>query len=65
MILQLARAVVSELVHIVRPWRHAAAGQMVLNTGSLGLDATGEDNHNIFGPLWFAVPKKRVRVLIT
>lgn len=66
MILQTARMIVSEFMHVVNPWRHAAVGSQVLvNPGAFGLGLSGSDDHEreeLFGPLWFAVPKKRVSV---
>lgn len=70
MVLQTARMIVSEFLHVVNPWRHAAAAsqlsQVLVNPGGWGLGGvglTGSDDHEregLFGPLWFAVPKKRV-----
>ena len=67
MVLQTARMIVSEFMHVVNPWRHAAVGsQLLVNPGGMGLarvGLTGSDDHeqeDLFGPLWFAVPKKRV-----
>ncbi|CAM9225122.1 unnamed protein product [Laminaria digitata] len=66
MILQTARMIVSEFMHVVNPWRHAAVGSQVLvNPGAFGLGLSGSDDHEreeLFGPLWFAVPKKRVPI---
>jgi len=68
MVLQLARMLLSEFVHVVRPWRNAALGGRVLaNQEALGLAGVGSagcndgrESADLFGPLWFAVPKKRV-----
>lgn len=60
----------SEFVHVVSPWRHAPiGGRVVANQGVLGLAGIGSTGHDgrgsedHFGPLWFAVPKKRVSKL--
>ncbi len=67
MVLQLARTLLSEFAHAVRPWRNGALGGRVLanqeawqlaGVGSAGCD--GRESEDLFGPLWFAVPKKRV-----
>lgn len=71
MVLQTARMIVSEFMHVVNPWRHAAAGSHLLvnpgGWGLAGLGLTGSDYHEreeLFGPLWFAVPKKRVSLYL-
>lgn len=62
------RTMLAEIVHTVNPWRHAAAGSTLLtNSYGVGLSGFGGDaavapleQEDIFGSLWFAVPKKRV-----
>lgn len=71
MVLNLVRTMVSDVLHIVNPcslWRNAAAGiQMLGNPSGLNLagaglaEVDGYQREEIFGPIWFAVPKKRVR----
>lgn len=65
MALQIARMLLSEIVNVVSP---ASFGRnVVVNQGGLaltGIRSAGFDDNqggDIFGPLWFAVPKKRVR----
>lgn len=66
MVLQTARTFLSELAHVIRPWTHAPAGSQLVNLGGLGLADVGSVTSNdhvtedLFGPVWFAVPKKRV-----
>lgn len=70
MVLQTARLLLSELLHVINPRKHVAVGsQLLVNPGGLGLGGVGlsggSDDHEreeLFGPLWFAVPKKRVRL---
>lgn len=57
----------SEFAHVVSPWRHTPiGGSVVANQGVLGLAGIGSAAHDgresedLFGSLWFAVPKKRV-----
>lgn len=62
----------AEIVHTVNLGRHVAAGSMLLlNPYSVGLNGFGGDaavapleQEDIFGSLWFAVPKKRVSLLV-
>lgn len=70
MVLQMARMLLSEFVHVVSPSRHAPMGGSVLTNqrglevadiASAGFDGERED---LFGPLWFAVPKKRVSKMV-
>ena len=67
MVLQMARMLLSEFVHVVSPWRHAPmGGSLVAQHGVWGLAGVGSagcdsrESDDLFGPLWFAVPKKRV-----
>ena len=70
----MVRTMLSEIMHTVNPWRHIAAGnQLLANPGwdmgmaGVGLAGARDDNdrEDVFGPLWFAVPKKRVRLVRT
>lgn len=58
----------SEFVHLVGPRRNAAFGGrgVLANKGGWELAGVGSagcderESEDLFGPLWFAVPKKRV-----
>lgn len=61
------RTMLAEIVHTVNIGRHAVAGSMLLNPYGVGLSGFGGDaavapveQEDMFGSLWFAVPKKRV-----
>lgn len=63
----MARVLLSEIVHVVSPWRHApVSGSLVAHqrdwglAGGVSAGCDTRESDDLFGPLWFAVPKKRV-----
>lgn len=71
MVLRMVRVLLNEIVQVVSPWRRAPVGGNVLanqgGVGFAGVGSAGCDGHeseDLLGPLWFAVPKKRVSSLV-